>query len=95
MAFGWCLSGDWVVGFRSDGCDLFQWFGGFVPMVLVVGFSACCNGDYDDDKEELVRAEGFGKLELRASVVETSESDLIRRAFFEVGGKVVQLGLGF
>ena len=53
-----------MVGFRSGGCDLFRWFGGFVLMGLVVGFGACCN---EDDEEELVRAKGFGNLELRLS----------------------------
>ena len=55
-------------------------------MGLVVDFDACCG---EDDEEELVRAKGFGKLELRASVFETSEFDSVRRAFFEVDGKAV------
>ena len=75
-----------MVGFRSSGCDLFRWFGGFVLMGLVVDFGACCG---EDDEEELVRAKGFGKLELRASVFETSEFDSVRRAFSEVDGKAV------
>ena len=61
-------------------------------MGLVVDFGACCG---EDDEEELMRAKGFGKLELRANVFETSKSDSVRRAFSEVGGKAVQLGFGF
>ena len=55
-------------------------------MGLVVGFGACCD---ENDEEELVRAKGFGKLELRASIFETSEFDSVRRAFFKVGGRAV------
>ena len=61
-------------------------------MGLVVDFGACCG---EDDEEGLVRAKGFGKLELQANVFEMSESDLIRRAFSEVGGRAVQLGFGY
>ena len=60
-------------------------------MGLVVDFGACCG---EDDEEGLVRAKGFGKLELRANFFEMSKSDSIRRAFSEVGGRVVQLGFG-
>ena len=87
-----------MVGFRPGGCDLFRWFGGFVPMglvvvfgvcwfYLVVNFGACCGED--DDEVKLVRAKGFGKLELQASVVEMSESDSVRRVFSEGGGGTV------
>ena len=87
-----------MVGFRPGGCYLFRWFGGFVPMGLVVGFGVCwvylvvnfgaCCGE-DDDEVKLVKAKRFGKLELRASVVEMSESDSIRRVFSEGGGGTV------
>ena len=64
---------------------------------LVVSFGACCGEDDDDDDDEvkLVRAKGFGKLELRASIVEMSESDSVRRVFSERGGGTVQLGFGY
>ena len=55
-------------------------------MGLVVDFGACYD---EDDEEELVRAKGFGKLELRVSVFETFEFDSVRRAFSEVDGKAV------
>ena len=97
-----------MVEFSPGDCDFFRWFGGFVPMGLVMGFGvcwvclvvsfgACCGEDDDDDDDEveLVRAKGFGKLELRACIVEMSESDSVRRAFSEVGGGAVQLGFGY
>ena len=87
-----------MVGFRPGGCYLFRWFGGFVLMGLVVGFGVCwvylvvnfgaCCGE-DDDEVKLVKAKRFGKLELRASVVEMSESDSVRRVFSEGGGGTV------
>ena len=61
-------------------------------MGLVVDFGACYG---EDDEEELVRAKGFGKLELRVSVFETFEFDSVRRAFSEMRGRVVQLGFGY
>ena len=50
--FGLDLVGVWGVGFRSGGCDFFQWVGGFVSMGLMVVFSVCLVVGFDEDNDD-------------------------------------------
>ena len=50
--FGLDLVGVWGVGFRSGGCDFFQWVGGFVSMGLMVDFSVCLVVGFDEDNDD-------------------------------------------
>ena len=80
-----------MVGFRSSGCDLFRWFGGFVLMGLVVDFGACCG---EDDEEELVRAKGFGNLNPEIAFLRRSSLTQSEELSPKWMAKQFSLGLG-